>query len=270
MKLTLKSAVIAASLMTFAANADDAQMQAMQRSLLNMQNEISSLQDELASSQGQIEDLNHQIEMLKNENTELKSKLAASANTAEASDAADKTGAAEEGAKEKVEFVKTSGSGNVVAYKQSSDNKPAAEVQSENAEVKKSVESAEKTPEQKAADDLYKKSYDLMMKNDFVSAQTGFTEYVSKYPDSTLTPNAWYWLGQIQFRQKNYQEARVSFLNTAKFKDTPKRADALYKLGVTSKALGDKAKAKRFFDLLIKSYPNSVSSTLAKKELQSL
>lgn len=117
---------------------------------------------------------------------------------------------------------------------------------------------------------MYQSAYNLLVKNKLLESATGFSNYVTKYPNNSLTPNAWYWLGQVQYKQKKYQDARVSFLNTAKFKGSTKRADALYKLGVTSKALGDKDKAKKFFEVLIKTYPTSSSTALAKKELASL
>lgn len=117
---------------------------------------------------------------------------------------------------------------------------------------------------------MYQSAYNLLVKNKLSESATGFSNYVTNYPNNSLTPNAWYWLGQVQYKQKKYQDARVSFLNTAKFKGSTKRADALYKLGVTSKALGDKDKAKKFFEVLIKTYPTSSSTALAKKELASL
>ena len=120
------------------------------------------------------------------------------------------------------------------------------------------------------AQKLYQESYALLNKGDLDAAAKGFKSYTTKYSGNALTPNAWYWLGQIQYKQNKFEDARISFLNTAKFKESDKRADALYKLGVTSKALGDKEKAKKFFDVLIKTYPNASSSALAKKELQSL
>ena len=63
-------------------------------------------------------------------------------------------------------------------------------------------------------------------------AQTAFKQYVETYPNNTLTPNAWYWLGQVQYSQAIYDQARLSFLNVARYNQSQKRPDALYKLGM--------------------------------------
>ena len=95
-------------------------------------------------------------------------------------------------------------------------------------------------------------------------------QILQNYPDNTLTPNAWYWLAQVQYKQKKLDEARVSFLNVARFTSSTKRPDALYKLGLISKMRGDKDKAQAYFNLVIRTYPADTSSNLARKELASL
>lgn len=258
MPKTYKQSVLALVLGAFVAVsqnafADDAQILNMQRNLLNLQNQVQDLQYKLAESKGQVEYLNHQIETLQAENNSLKSKLEqVSANAANT--ASDNTAAIN--ANNTTTLTKVSGGGTATI-------KP----------VKNGLTQSTK-PDAKAAPaeamKLYQDSFNLLVKENLNEASKGFSTYVNKYPDNSLTPNAWYWLGQVQYKQKNYQEARVSFLNTAKFKDSTKRADALYKLGITSQALGDKEKAKKYFEVLVKSYPNSSSSILAKKELSKL
>ena len=214
----------------------------LQRSLLNLQNQLNTMQDKLAEAQGRIDELNHQNIMLKEENTALKAKLSSAAATTTPDNAQNK----EQGKENK-------------SQQQTASN--ASLAQGNNQGLKSAPKEAVK---------LYQTSFDLLNKGTFDEAAKGFRSYTEKYQDTTLTPNAWYWLGQIQYKQKKYEEARLSFLNTAKFKTSEKRADALYKLGVTSLAMGDKDKARKFFDVLIRTYPESSSSALAKKELSAL
>lgn len=233
----------------------DAQTDSMQRAMLNMQNQIQQLQDKLAESQGQIEELNHEKKLLQAENEKLKAQLSqmASNTAAPAVPAEDAKTPAD--AKGQTVAMKTEiGGGNATLSPAKKGTVAKANLPSVPAEAQK----------------LYQDSYALLNKGDLDAAAKGFKSYTTKYSGNALTPNAWYWLGQIQYKQNKFEDARISFLNTAKFKESDKRADALYKLGVTSKALGDKEKAKKFFDVLIKTYPNASSSALAKKELQSL
>ena len=240
--ITLAIAVALSS----ASYADDEQLLILQRNLLEAQNEYQELESQLADAQGQIEELNYQLKQLKAENEALKSQ----ALNAKATETNQETTA--QGQDDTITLTNANGTAG--------------------ATISKSKVVTRKT-EPKVTDDaqkLYQSSYDKLMKNDFENAAKGFNTFISKYPDNTLTPNAWYWLGQIQFKQNKYQEARLSFMNTAKVTNSAKRPDALYKLGMTSIAIGDKDKAKRYFDLLIKTYPNTPSATLAKKELGSL
>ena len=236
--------------------ADDAQILTLQRNLLNLQNQVQDLQDKLAESQGQVEFLNYQIKNLQDENASLKDKLQSQTAAVNSNDNAQATdGKAEQNANE-IKVNTVVGTAGATLTKKDSATK---------ASVNNSASTVDKE-----AQALYQSAYDKMMKNNFVKAKEEFYKFVQTYSDTSLTPNAWYWVGQIEYRQKNYQEARLAFLNTAKFKNSAKRADALYKLGLTSKALGDNDKAKKYYEVLIKSYPNSSSAILAKKELQSL
>ena len=120
------------------------------------------------------------------------------------------------------------------------------------------------------AQQAYNAAYACVQRNDLQGAQTAFKSYVETYPDNALTPNAWYWLGQVQYQQAIYDQARLSFLNVARFNDSQKRPDALYKLGMISKFIGDTDKATRYFQLVIQSYPNDAAASLATRELQRL
>ena len=272
MKIIAKNILAAVLLFTLShAYADNNDM-AMQKSLLNMQNQISDLEDKLAAKDGQIDELNYKIKQLESENATLKDQIAKlnsspSQNSVSSDNESQKeqNKFVENGETKEIPFERTSGIGSATAKK--SDTVKTADTKTQK-EDNPSSDGLDKADD--SAKKLYNEAYALLNKGQFDKSAKLFTSYVDKYKNNTLTPNAWYWLGQIQYKQNKFQDARISFLNTAKFKGTAKRADALYKLGITSKALGDNAKAKRFFEVLIKTYPTSSSSTLAKKELESL
>lgn len=272
------SALALAITASFNANADDAQIQAMQLNMLKLQNQVQDLQSKLADSEGQIESLNHDLQALQQENSDLKAKLAGNADAtnnqdnAQNADANTQTAAnTQAGPNQKADNANSIPINTVSGNSGATLTKSKVQTQSTAATAVPTAGSDSSLPVADAqAVKMYQSAYNLLVKNKLSESATGFSNYVTKYPNNSLTPNAWYWLGQVQYKQKNYQDARVSFLNTAKFKGSTKRADALYKLGVTSKALGDKDKAKKFFEVLIKTYPTSSSSALAKKELASL
>lgn len=123
-------------------------------------------------------------------------------------------------------------------------------------------------PVDDTARQAYNAAYALVQQNNLPGAEQAFAKYVQDYPENALTPNAWYWLGQVQYVQKNYEQARLSFLNVARFVDSQKRPDALYKLGKITQYLGDNAKAQRYFQLVLEYYPTDAAASLAQKELQ--
>lgn len=117
---------------------------------------------------------------------------------------------------------------------------------------------------------LYDEAYQKVLDNDLKGAVISFKDYVGKYPDNTLTPNAWYWLGQVQYKLNDLDGARVSFLNVAQYTSSTKRPDALYKLGLISKMRGENDKAVAYFNLVINTYPADTSSDLARRELAAM
>lgn len=238
--LALASAVLIA-VPSFADDLED-QLNAQQSAMLKMQNDFYAMQDELNSQNGQIEELRHEIEQLRAQINSLQQSSQAAQNAQSEEPAA--------GNDNKSAASAASASG--------TDKKQLAVTDSKGNALKKADDQAKKA---------YNDAYQLVVKNKLSESETAFKNYLENYPDNELTPNAWYWFGQVQFKKGKLQDARVSFLNAAGFKNSPKRPDSLYKLGLIYKAQGDQDKAKRFFEVVVKNYPDDTSAQLAQKQL---
>ncbi len=237
-----------------AASIEDLQLQlnAQQRTMLEQQNQLSQLKAELSVMRGEIETLRYELSKAASGSQGVAAGTAAPATavTAPANTAvASGTAAA-------------AGTGTAATSSSAPTSAAAAAVAPEGNLTLKQPDATARS--------AYEAAYAKVSANDFAGAVTAFNNYVAAYPDNTLTPNAWYWLGQVQYRQNNYEAARVSFLNVARFTSSAKRPDALYKLGLISKAKGDKEKAQRYFNLVINTYPADTSANMARKELSSL
>ena len=118
------------------------------------------------------------------------------------------------------------------------------------------------------------KAYDLafakVSSNDFPGAKTAFAGFIDSYPNSKLLPNCYYWLGQMAYKQQKYDEAKQNFLKVTQYSDSQKRADSIFKLGQVSQATRDDAKARKFYQLVIKSYPNITEAVMAQRALESI
>ncbi len=93
-------------------------------------------------------------------------------------------------------------------------------------------------------------------------------KFMSKYPSSTLMPNAIYWKGETYYGEQNYQEAVLAFRDvTTRFPKTAKAADALLKIGMSYQKMGDSQNAKFYLEQLTNEFPNTRAANLAKQQL---
>ena len=252
----MRKTLLALSLMilgsvSFAVPAADSsvqkQLDAQQRAMLEVQNQLDFYNQQIASLRGDIEKLQYDLKKVKEQ----------MANAAAASSA---TPAAQNAASSQTQSS-SSGSNNAAA--QNGTNQAAS--QNSGFTLEGNLKTAD--AQAKAA---YDNAYKFVTANNLAAAEKEFAAYLQSYPDNSLTPNAWYWLGQVQYKQNKLDDARVSFLNVARFTATPKRPDALYKLGLISKLKGDKDKAKQFFELVINKYPADTAANLSRQELQNM
>ena len=60
--------------------------------------------------------------------------------------------------------------------------------------------------------DEYDLAYGYVLHKDYNLAEQAFTDFLRKYPNETLVPDANYWLGESQFQQQRYSDAAKAFL----------------------------------------------------------
>ena len=98
-----------------------------------------------------------------------------------------------------------------------------------------------------------------------------FRDIVKDYPNGEFTANAFYWIGQLHFALKEYEDARAAFAQVdLLYDDHPKVPDALYKLGEVYNVLGDVERAREYLNRVINDFPNSTAAGLARKYLAEL
>ncbi|GAL05332.1 TPR repeat containing exported protein [Photobacterium aphoticum] len=74
----------------------------------------------------------------------------------------------------------------------------------------------------------------------------------------------------MYFTQNQLADAATHFQAVASVKDSNKRADALLKLGVIAERGKKVEEAKKYYQEVISTYPNSTSSQQAQKNLKQL
>ncbi|MBN4079560.1 tol-pal system protein YbgF, partial [Beggiatoa alba] len=95
--------------------------------------------------------------------------------------------------------------------------------------------------------------------------------FVQTYPNGFFADNAQYWLGEANYVQRRFDVALSEFDKVVKNHPTsPKRADALLKMGFTYQELGQYDKARLSLNTVIMNYPDSTAASLAQKRLQDI
>ena len=111
----------------------------------------------------------------------------------------------------------------------------------------------------------------VLKEKNYDKAIPAFEGFIKQFPNSSYVPNAHYWLGQLLFNKGDRAGASTQFATLAnKYSKSPKRADALLKLGMLAQLDGKKAEAKSFYEQVIKGYPGTTSAKLAEQSLAKL
>jgi len=116
----------------------------------------------------------------------------------------------------------------------------------------------------------YNAAREHIRQRNFPEAIKALSEFTTAHPDHALTPNAWYWLGEVQYVSREVDQARQAFAKVINnFPDDAKVPDSLYKLGVIAQQQGNSSDAQRYFERVISEFPDSQSAKLAQARLNS-
>lgn len=128
-----------------------------------------------------------------------------------------------------------------------------------------------KKPEEKPLSEvqLYEKAYSYYRNRDFKNARRLFEEYIKKFPKGKWIGQAYFWIGESYFQEKNYEEA---ILNYQKLIDLPGwhplKPTAMFNQAKAFKSLGDTEAYRLLLKKIITQYPNSKEAEMAKKLLK--
>ncbi len=218
--------------------------------------QLQALQQEVMELRGIVEEQNHQIETLKQQSLDRYLELdrrisggtaATGAAAGALAGAATSSGAIDAGAPLAAPAVNSAVASANAASTDNGANAPAGEYEA------------------------YKQAYAKVKEQNFAAAVQAFNDFIKTYPNSTLTPNAYYWLGELYLQTpQDLNAAEKAFNQVVKsYPQHSKAPDSLYKLGRVQFMKGDKAKAKETLQQVIDEYGASGSAApqLAKQFL---
>jgi tol-pal system protein YbgF len=135
----------------------------------------------------------------------------------------------------------------------------------------KPEERREEKPEEKPLSEaqLYEKAYSYYQKGDLQNAKKLFEEYIKKFPKGNWLGQAYFWIGEIYFKEQKYEEAILNYQKLIELPGwNPLKPSAMLKQAQAFKALGDTEASKILLKKLINQYPQSKEAEVAKKLLK--
>jgi tol-pal system protein YbgF len=103
----------------------------------------------------------------------------------------------------------------------------------------------------------------------YKEAAAGFGAFVQKYPDSSLAPNAQYWLGNAWYAQRDCKRAiEAQSLVTTRYAESAKAPDAWLAISTCQQEMGNPTGAKRSLETVIAKYPSAPAADTARERLK--
>ena len=104
-----------------------------------------------------------------------------------------------------------------------------------------------------------------------MEARSLFERFLSLYPNTDLSDNALFWLGETYYVEGKYPEAIVRYQEVlTKYPKGDKVPSALLKMAFSQEKLGNKTDAEVTLKRLVESFPNTPQAGIARKELEKL
>lgn len=111
----------------------------------------------------------------------------------------------------------------------------------------------------------------LFRSGDLDGAKEGFAAFLRNHPNSDLSPNARYWLGESYYGKKDYRQAIDSYDRVElDFPKSEKVPAALLKKGYAYLAMKDTKRASSAFKQVMTLYPRSSEAGKASDKLSQL
>jgi TolA-binding protein len=130
--------------------------------------------------------------------------------------------------------------------------------------------SASAPPAGTSAEGLYKDALRDKSSAKYDLALDEFKNYLTWFGETEFAPNAQYYIGEIYYNQKNFDQALKAFDAVIALPKNNKSMDARFMKGRTLARLGEKSEAAREFRAVVQADPGSDTARRAQAELRDL
>ena len=120
-------------------------------------------------------------------------------------------------------------------------------------------------------EDEYRLALGLVEQQNCAEGIPRLRSYLRKYPDSPLSDNAQYWIGECYYAQRDFNNAILAYYDvTRRYPKGDRVCAAMLKQGLAFAELGDAADARIVLERLIQSHPDCEEASQARAKLSAL
>lgn len=117
----------------------------------------------------------------------------------------------------------------------------------------------------------YNDAFAALKDGRYAESAKRFQAFIDQHPDSELTGNAYYWLGESYYVTQNYQVAQESFETLLqRYPNSQKAPDALLKVGYAQYEQKQWDEAEATLNKVVQDYPDTTVARLAQGRLRAL
>ncbi len=126
-------------------------------------------------------------------------------------------------------------------------------------------------PVGEAAQALYDRGYTLYHQGRYVDAEAGFRRFLQAHPNTSLSDNAQYWIGESRFARGDYEGALAAFQEAVqRYPGGNKQADSLLKAADCMQRLGDREAARAGYGEVMRRFPGTAAAAVAEERLDQM
>jgi TolA-binding protein len=115
-------------------------------------------------------------------------------------------------------------------------------------------------------DPEFEYAFQMLNKAQYKISYRAFKLFIEKYPEDKKVGEAYFWLGEISYKSKDYVDASKNYLISYRDyqNNNDRRNDALFKLSIVLGIMDKKSESCSGFDILIHDSPNITPSLKSK------
>jgi tol-pal system protein YbgF len=120
---------------------------------------------------------------------------------------------------------------------------------------------------------IFNSAYRSLLAGNQQIAVLGFSEYITSFPNTDLTDDAQFWLGECYYQMDppRYDQAKGEFQKVlSNYPNSDRKASATFKLARCNEELKETDAAIRLYREIIDNYPQSAEANRARVQLEGL